>query len=220
MNLQEFPLYVKAGFDLADTLRAPTTGEWKVVKINPVNPEPVLIMKLDLSGTPKRTFLSLKREKEMEFTLVIPFTMPAVAMDALDKDNTLIPGINLASLGDNWEIYLNGSLVKAEMDLDGEGRIISHRNYRSINFPVHKNLLNLGENILAIKIVGDPTFSDVGLFYATPYEIDSYTVILRDNNKTLTLGLIGIYLFMGIYHLFMFFARKKDAHNLYYGLFS
>ena len=32
--------------------------------------------------------------------------------------------------------------------------------------------------------------------------------------------LIGLYLFIGLYHLFMFLVRRNDRHNLFYGLFS
>jgi hypothetical protein len=146
--------------------------------------------------------------------------MSGEAMAALKTDNTLIPGINLAGLGDNWEIYLNGALIKSEMHLDRDGHIYSHRNYHNVYFPVNNTLFKQGENILALRIAGDPAFNDVGMFYATPYEVDAYPAILSQNDETITLALIGIYLFMGLYHLFMYLVRKKDPHNLFYGLFS
>jgi class 3 adenylate cyclase len=222
VNLQEFPLYVKTGFNHADTLwtQEPSAdGGWKLVSVNPANPVPILIKNLDLGG-PARVFLSPNGAQEREYTFIIPFIMGDEAMDGLDGDNTLIPGINLVGLGDNWEIYLNGFLIKSEMHLNENGRIMSHRNYHNIYFPVHKSLFNRGNNVLALRIVGDPSFKDVGLFYAAPYEINAYSAILRQNDETVTLALIGIYLFMGIYHLFMYFVRKKEPHNLFYGLFS
>ncbi|MDR1902325.1 MAG: adenylate/guanylate cyclase domain-containing protein [Treponema sp.] len=221
VNLQDYPLYVKTGFDIADTLRPPDrdSGEWLVIEASPKRP-PVYVKDLPLYGKPDRIFLSPFGAREMEFTFVIPFRISDEGAAAMERDHTLIPGIFLVSLGDNWEIYLNGRVVKAEMFLDGEGRIISHRSYRRISFPVEKNLFTRGENILAFRIVGDPTFSDMGFYYASPYYIDDYRVIVRSSNEAIDLILLGLYVFMGIHHLFMFLFRRKDRHNLYYGLFS
>jgi anti-sigma regulatory factor (Ser/Thr protein kinase)/PAS domain-containing protein len=177
-------------------------------------------MNLDLPGVPKRVFLSPFGTKEMEFTFILPFLMNAEGVALLTGPQPPVPGVFLASLGDNWELFLNGAPVQSELHLDQEGRIRSHRSRRQIFFPVDNRLFKEGLNILAIRIVGDPTHKTVGFFYASPYYIDDYQRILRRQDESLTLALSGVYIFVGLYHLFMFLGRRKEIHNLYYGLFS
>jgi signal transduction histidine kinase/CheY-like chemotaxis protein/HPt (histidine-containing phosphotransfer) domain-containing protein len=154
-------------------------------------------------------------------------------MAFLETNQTAVPGIFLSCIGDNWEIYLNGNLIRSEMHLgtptgirgiDGsplEGeRIRSSRTWRDVNFPVNKSLFHSGTNILAFRILGDPTYDATGLYYAAPYYIDDYTVIEKSHRNTFIMALCGIYLFVGIYHLLLFLSLKKEGHNLYYGLFA
>jgi class 3 adenylate cyclase len=175
---------------------------------------------LGIPGLPKRRFLSPFGEKEMEFTYLIPFVINNEDFAGLTGKNAPVPGIFLAGLGDNWEIYLNGNQVAQEMHRDEGGRITSHRVYQQIAFPLDKGLFTAGENLLAFRIVGDPTYMDVGFFYAGPYYIADYAQIARQNDESLTMILIGVYLFMGLYHLFLFLIMRQDRHNLFYGLFS
>ncbi|GHV61703.1 adenylate cyclase [Spirochaetia bacterium] len=220
INLRDYPIYIKTGFDPADIQSIPASaGEWTVIAASP-SPEPVQVGALDLPGLPKRRFLSPFGAPEMEFTYLIPFTIENKEFAVLAGKNAPIPGIFLAGLGDNWEIYLNGSRVAQEMHRDEGGRITSHRVYQQIAFPLDKNLIKAGENVLAFRIVGDPTYMNVGFFYAGPYYIADYARISRQNDESLTIILIGVYLFMGLYHLFMFLIVRKDRHNLFYGLFS
>jgi class 3 adenylate cyclase len=220
INLRDYPLYIKPGFDPANSRRIPMAAEgWTVIAASS-SPAPVQVGALEIPGLPKRRFLSPFGEPEMEFTFLIPFTVGNEEFAVLTGKNAPVPGIFLAGLGDNWEIYLNGSRVMSEMHLDEAGRIKSHRVYRQVASPLDKNLFEAGENILAFRIVGDPTYLDVGLFYAGPYYIAGYAEISRQNEETLPMLLIGVYLFMGLYHLFMFLVRRTDRHNFYYGLFS
>jgi PAS domain-containing protein len=218
VDLRAYPLYAKAGFDLSDTLRHPSGGGWEKIEGSPVATPASL--KLDSP----RAFLSPFSSKEKEFAFVIPFTLDGEFLAAFEGDGGgsggRVPGIFLASLGDNWEIYLNGRLLKREMHLDSQGSITAHRGRRHFFFPADIGFFKRGENILAFRIVGDPGYERTGFFYAAPYYIDDYARIARRNNEALSLALIGVYLFMGLYHLVLFFSRRKDRSNLYYGLFS
>ncbi|MDR1909986.1 MAG: adenylate/guanylate cyclase domain-containing protein, partial [Spirochaetaceae bacterium] len=81
-------------------------------------------------------------------------------------------------------------------------------------------LLLPGRNILTLRLRGDPTYRDLGFFYGDGYYIGSLSRILRNTDETFSAALIGIYFFMGLYHLAIGAAMKKDRYNLYYGLFS
>jgi class 3 adenylate cyclase len=218
-NLRESPVYAKTGFDIADTARSPdrASGSWQVID-GSLRKNPARVIDFDFS-VPKRRFLSPFGTPEMEFTYVIPFSMSLEKIRFL-KDSTLIPGFFFAGLGDNWEIYLNGQLIRREMHLDAEGHIKSHRGIRKLYFPVDKTLFVPEANLLAFRVVGDPNYDSTGFFYSSLDYIDDYALIAEENTDSLTVAMIAIYIFMGIYHLFMFVLRRKDQHTLYYGLLS
>ncbi|WP_052299714.1 ATP-binding protein [Treponema primitia] len=219
IDLKTYPLYVKSGFSPADLLRGPdvSSGAWQVVE---VSAGPVMIRDFGLPDLPRRVFLSPFGVKEREFTVLVPFKPEDKILSALDSDTTSAPGLFLASIGDNWEVYLNGHLVKSEMHLNSEGSIVLHRSMRWVFFPLDKTHFVPGENILGFRLVGDPTYKSLGFSYASPYYIDEYTRIADQYSESLTMALIGVYFFMGIYHLFMFLIHKKEYYNLSYGLFS
>ncbi|WP_010257426.1 ATP-binding protein [Treponema primitia] len=219
IDLKTYPLYVKSGFSSADLLSRPdvSSGTWRVVE---AAAGPVMIRDLGLPDLPRRVFLSPFGVKEREFTVLVPFKPDDKILTALESNTISAPGLFLASIGDNWEIYLNGHLVKSEMHLNPAGNIILHRSMRWVFFPLDKALLVPGENILGFRIVGDPTYKSVGFSYSSPYYIDEYTRIADRFSESLTLALIGVYFFMGLYHLFMFLIHKKEYYNLSYGLFS
>ncbi|MFP3043562.1 ATP-binding protein [Treponema primitia] len=227
VNLNEYPLYIKTGFTQADILQRPAPAavladKWTILDGTREKPRssPASVKALNLPGVPKPPFFSPFGMKDMEFTYLIPFTVSPEDMAALSPDNAPVPGLFLARLGVNWEIYLNGSLIKAEMHLDGDGRISSSRSRRGVLFPLNKSLFTEGENILGFRIVGDPASRSVGFYYAAPYYIGEYVTMSRRYDESFTLCLIAVYLFMGIYHLFLFLIRRKEMRNLYYGLFS
>ncbi|MFP3042853.1 ATP-binding protein [Treponema primitia] len=217
VDLRTCPLYVKSGFSPADILSRPdnSSGAWRVIEDPAAS---MLVRDLGLPDVPHRRFLSPFGRPVQEFTFLIPFSLPSGT--ALGTDTMPIPGLYLASIGDNWEIYLNGHIVKSEMHLDPDGSIISYRSMRKIFFPLDRSLFIPGENILGFRIVGDPTSGSAGLFYISPYYIDEYAKIAMRYNEFLTAAFIGVYVLVGIYHLLMFFTRKEDRYNMYYSLLS
>ncbi|QQO10601.1 ATP-binding protein [Breznakiella homolactica] len=219
-NLQQFPVYIREGFDREFTTKVPAgdLGPWICYRNDPENPGPLQIKNLDFPDIRNPHFLSPKRLPEREFTLLIPFSLNA--RQAIPGDTPPVLGVFLASLGDNWEIYLNGSLVLSEIHLDDAGRIKSHRAQRKVSFPLDSSIFTQGTNILAFRIVGDPNYKNVGFYYTSPYYIDEYTTIEKNHDELMTATLCGIYVFVGIYHFFVFLNRRRDLHNLYYSLFS
>jgi class 3 adenylate cyclase len=156
----------------------------------------------------------------MNFTVLVPFILSRGQFLALKNDVSMMPVLFLAGIGDNWEVYLNGVLLYSEMHLDERGRIVSHRNYRDQYFPVLQTLFQEGENIIAFRIVGDPSMRYTGLFYSTPYYISTYDYVMRRQNESLLIAEISILLFIGLYHIFVFLRNHGDIYNLYYALFS
>jgi signal transduction histidine kinase/CheY-like chemotaxis protein/HPt (histidine-containing phosphotransfer) domain-containing protein len=222
INLNEYPGFIKNGFD-RETAFSPAFSDGSWVSIPPQagrRTAPINVKTAELPGTPRRAFLSPFRQKDREYTLVIPFTVTEEQIAFLAKHSGFNPGLFLASLGDNWEIFLNGESVKAEIHLDAEGQIRSHRAWRSIFFPLNKFLFTPGVNLLTIRIVGAPDYESTGMFYSEPYYIADYELIVQRSDETIAIALCGVYIFMGLYHLLLFLGRPKERYNLDYCVLS
>ena len=164
---------------------------------------------------PRRAFLSLKKYPPENFTFLTSFTM-----DLDDPALNSFSGIFFANIGENWAVYLNGHLLRSEIHVNGKGEITGYRHSREVLIPIDPRLLRPGINILAARIIGDPTNIDSGFHRSTPFVIDSMERIEKQRSEQTTLILVFLYLFFGIYHLFIFIRRRDELFNLYYALFS
>jgi len=208
IDLQEFPLYIKDGFNPSDAVSPDLQdGSWNVRE----QWSNAVIRRLNLPGLPKRAFLSPRGRPEQEWTLVIPFTINA--------DAPYSPCLYLASIGDNWEIYLNGALIKKEMHITG-GRITEHHSERKVIIPVYGSLLQKGKNNLAFHIEGDPTCYSTGFGYKSPYYFADYDYVTRKSSETGRIIIISILAMLGIYHFLFFAIFREDRYNLICGFFS
>ncbi|MDR2588142.1 MAG: response regulator [Spirochaetales bacterium] len=217
-NLMAGPVYVRRGFEREGILRMPGEGpRWRRF-----SEPPFRIMEAPLAGLPERSFLSPWGRDDEEFTVLLSLSLDAGALAFLEREPGVVPGLFFACIGENWEIYLNGNLVKREMHLDGEGRILSRRTWRDVYFPVDRAFLVEGMNVLALRIVGDPAYDGTGLYYTAAYYFDDYGIIERRQQNTLITALCGIFGFIGVYHILLFFSvrRRREFTNLFYGIFS
>jgi signal transduction histidine kinase len=219
--LPDYPLYLKSGFERrrAGDLPDLVAEKWITVAA-PDKPTAVKIKNSGLEDLPKRSFLSPLRGKDREFTIKIPFPLDASDMELLRGEEPFTPGIFLAGIGDNWEIFLNGVPVKSELHLDPEGQIVSHRSYHHVHFTVERTSFRLGINLLTIRIVGDPLYENTGFFVTSPYYIGDIESISLGHEEPFAMALCGIYIFLGLYHLILFFIRPEARYNLFYCLFS
>jgi len=213
-------LFVRTGWDEKKAGDYPMIGDagWMVIRLAGRGGMTVRPIDLGLPGIPVRKTFSFDSAPPMDFTYVLPFDLSAEA--AAHFRSLTQPGLHFAGLGDNWEVWLNGTKVREEMHLDAEGRITEHRANRDIHFPVEGSLLREGHNVVAVRILADPTFPPNGFHQADPYVLDDYTEIERMNSELWPVLLCGLYLFVGLYHVFMFLVRREDYHNLFYGFFS
>jgi signal transduction histidine kinase/CheY-like chemotaxis protein len=218
VNLREYPVYLKRGFDPDAINRRAVEREWDARL--PADERVSAMVNQMLPDSGSRRFLAPQGDKPQEYTMLIPFHITDDQMDAMRRSPPVLPGVFLASIGDNWEAYLNGILVRREMHLDESGNITAHRSWRSVTFPLKHNLLHSGENYLAFRIVGPPTYDNTGLYYRSPYFIDEYQRVREYASDQTTLICATVYVFVGLYYLLLFFMRKKARYNLYYGLFS
>ncbi|MDR1571135.1 MAG: response regulator [Clostridiales Family XIII bacterium] len=221
-DLTAYPAYVRSGFDAAEIGTPPKVSEgvWREFPRSEGRRAPLLIRDSGLPDLPKRQFLSPFGGKAQEFTILIAAELSAKKIVYVEADPSRVPGISLAGLGENWEIFLNGRLLRSEMHLDADGQIASSRSLRDVFFPIDGTLLREGVNVFAFRIVGDPAYGSTGLFYRDMYFLENYADIERLHDDALLIALCGIFLFMGVYHLMLFLGSRKDVTNLCYFLFS
>jgi signal transduction histidine kinase/CheY-like chemotaxis protein/HPt (histidine-containing phosphotransfer) domain-containing protein len=240
IDLNEFPLYARNGFDPADITGVPdiSGGSWLVRKPekqtgrNGFFPASRQEKKAKRTGTanvetlvlpdmPRRFFLSPLKEADREYTMMIPFSVSPGEFEKISGGTEpLQPGVFLEALGDNWEIFFNGRLIKSEMRLDENGQIRSGRSWRYVSIPLDRSLFVQGTNMLAFHIVGAPHFDATGLWYENLYYIGDYDTIGRVHDESMVVAISAIYFFVALYHLLLFLSRRKDRYNIYYCLFS
>jgi DNA-binding CsgD family transcriptional regulator len=208
IDLQKFPLYVKTDFNFSDAVSPGLQdSSWQVKE----QWRGAVIRRLGLPGIPKRAFMSPWGRPEQEWTFALPFTM--------EGDAPIIPCLYLATIGINWEIYLNGTLLRREMHLAG-GRITEQHYERDVIIPINNSLLQKGKNVLTFRIVGDPTDYTTGFTYQSPYYIADYDYVMRKHNEIAQIIMISILAILGIYHFLFFAIFRENRYNLLCGFFT
>ena len=213
IDLSRSPIYVKKGFSPEWTLKLPSDRSWIMVPPALTGKRSVRVEDLGLD-LPHRRFLSFKHYPPENFTYVTNFKINLI------QKNKNFFGLYLSQIGLNWEIYLNGKLLKSEMHLRNDGEISVSKNFRDVLVHIPLGMIKEGDNILAFRIVGDPTYRETGFFLKGKYVIDDYDYLQAENSETVPIVLIFIYFSIGLYHLFLFIKRTSERYNLLYGLFS
>jgi hypothetical protein len=217
IDLGKEPVYVRKGFDPAYINSIPGAEE-KNIFICPGGDtcgRKIVLKDLPLEGMPQRRMFSLKKYPPENFTFTAQFML-----NEIEGPPGILRGVYFANIGENWAVYLNGHLLRSEIHLDDRGRITDYRHYRKVIVPIDPRCFVQGKNILTVRIVGDPTNIDSGFHRSTPFIIDSLENLNRLRTEQTELILIFIYLFFGIYHLFLFLKRPVEKYNFYYSAFS
>jgi PAS domain-containing protein len=215
IDLAAGPVYYRVGFDAGALGQLPDmdTGRW--FRRDSFGGGPLIVRELDIPGIPRRGFLSPRRVPEMEFTFLIPFTVDA---GDLARREGALPGLFIEGLGDNWELYLNGSLIRAEISLDSSGGIAVHRFLENVFFPFAGDLLLPGQNSIAVRVLGDPSGPYTGFFRTGAFYIGDYSG--RQNNRTLRdASVAAALLFTALLFFCLYFFRQKETQHLYYAGF-
>jgi signal transduction histidine kinase/ActR/RegA family two-component response regulator len=218
INLRDYPLYIKRGFNREDINRNPSLSSWDAALGAGVE-KSALVRDLIPQENP-RPFLSPAGGRTEEFTFLIAFNMDAARIGLVGGNPPVFPGLFLSAIGDNWEIYLNGQPAASHVFLDSAGQIVKHQSRRSVVLSLSHELFREGENYLGIRIIGSPSCSSTGFFYVSPYYIDDYRIAAAQSLDQGTLICSTVYVFVGLYYLLLFYMRKKVRYNLYYSLFS
>ena len=128
-------------------------------------------------------------------------------------------GIRFGEIGEVFEVYINGHLIAKEGEIK-DGKVSYHRTVRGVVYQVSKEFLKANHNQLLIKLSGHPKFDHTGFYLTKYYDFGIYDEIRYDEQDRVTLALLTVYLTVGLYHLFLFYRRRVELYNFYYGAFS
>ena len=221
-DLTACPAYIKNGYEPAYAALDPKLTNWDMelpaghnsdFRVNKLPP--------DIMSDLQPGFLSAKQRPVEHFTILIPFEMSREKIDGLYGDNPIAPGMYLAGIGENWEIYINGHLIAKQIYLSDDGsQITSFRSQRGVSIPFDKMFLKEGANYLVVHIIGSRSAATAGLFYTGPYYIGDFAKISGTSTNFLTVALCTMFIFLGLYHILLYILRKSDRSNLLFGVFS
>ncbi len=199
--LDRLPVFAAPGFD-------PAVVHWS--GLEPPNGYrrlrfPVLIQEVDAGNSPAMN------PHVGEFTVLIAFELPPGSF--LNH-----PSLLLAGIGENWEIYLNGRLLRAEMHT-ADGQLQSLRVRRNELLSLPGDSLHEGNNNLVFRILGNARSSRTGLFSGVGYKIGEYPDLQQESFDYASLALIPLFLFLGIYHIYLYARTSRFRYGLVYGLY-
>ncbi|MDR0910231.1 MAG: response regulator [Spirochaetaceae bacterium] len=218
IGLENNYLYVKHGWSGANISSGELSADtvWKRFPLSGLNN----VRPLSGSGPLSPHDLGLgQRGLYSEWTYCIPFTLDDAKWKLIEKDSAFTPGLYIEDLGDNWEIYLNGNQIESYLYLNDKGEIIQHGGYYTSNmFPVFNQFFKEGENILAVRIIGDADSVLTGMDNTVYFE--DYFFLQNRFNELLKILIIGFLLTIGLFYIIVYLARMQDIQNLYFGLMS
>jgi anti-sigma regulatory factor (Ser/Thr protein kinase)/PAS domain-containing protein len=215
VDLTEEDVYVRRGFDASHTLELAKGAGWVRIPGVETGQRRLLVKNIDLPGVPERHFLSPRRYPAGEFTFQTSFSLHE-SVDYIRNPLALFIG----HIGLNWEIYLNGVLIHSEThpgpDMQPE-RIVNGYN---LVVPLPSDVLRYKNNVLTFRIIGDPTLQFTGFERQQYYLVEELADALKRESENSALIFNFIYLFIGIYFLFLFLRRPVERYNLFFSLLA
>lgn len=217
-NLLREDLFIRTGFDTSWIKIWPEQKKdlsaWRHIPSSTGDNRPV---KIGTLGAPFLTpgIYAWPTKKIHEYTAVTRFFLTPDEKKALHSW-----GLRLGSIADNWQVFLNGTLISDAWHVDKTGtKILIHRAIRDTVIELPAALLVPGENIIAYRLAGDAGSAEVGFFMGQPYEVDDLRVLMHRRGETVVLILMTLYLAVGLYHLLLYSRRRQESYNLYFGIF-
>ena len=211
LDLNASTAYVRRGFERSFVASRPAPGDPNWAVIQPAEARDLMMRDVDFPGRPPLSKWALLPGGPEEYTVVIPF---AAGLELLNLGD---PALYLAHVGQAWELYLNGELLRSEF-LERPGAGYLPRSLRGAVIPLDKRSLRYGENVLGFRIYGDRLDDRTGFNMKGPYLVGSARALSLRNREYIDLMLIGIYGFFALYHLILFALRPQFKGYLYFGL--
>ncbi len=216
INLLDQEIIAREGFDKSWLTSWPTDlSKWEAAPV--INGKKSLrVVNLKKPGWQARSTFDYSRKPNKQVTYLFKLG-PAKKEDLLEPR-----ALYLATLAYNWQVFVNGQLVKEAMHVNEQTlEIKTHLYHRDILALFNAQLLHTDrENLLAIRIIGDPTMYITGSLRPGPFRMGAYEDLKGLSDETIDLILYGLYFFIGLYHLLLYARRPKENYNLFFACFT
>ncbi|MCB1318530.1 MAG: hypothetical protein KDK27_21335, partial [Leptospiraceae bacterium] len=164
-----------------------------------------------------------------------------------DRNQLRDPGLLFPGIGESYSVYLNGTLLASSMPpavyardpqpgiatgysaTEETGlyadRLGPPRFVRNLLITFDRDLLK-EQNEIIVHVRGYAPTSVIGgnfLFGLTVtegYLLGSESDLNARRQQYLSLMLYGVFIFFGLYHIFLFIRRHRETYNFYFGAFS
>ena len=130
-------------------------------------------------------------------------------------NQNVVYGILLERIGINWEIYLNGQLLRSEMHLDEVGKVKIHKATRLPLISIPSELLKQGDNHLFFRLTGDIRDTYLAIFLNSS-EIDTIENLTFRQWDLFRFFIHTSYFILAILYLVLFLIYPAQKFNLYF----
>lgn len=150
------------------------------------------------------------------FTLQTTFTLE----DTQGENGDLL-GLHLATIGENWEIYVNGALLAEAMAVN-EGELEFRRSVRDFIAALPPEMLRTGENRLVVHLVGYAPATGltpntaVGFFQRKGYAVDTLGDLQAERRDFGALFLLALFVLFTAYAAVLAWFRQEERHHAYF----
>lgn len=145
----------------------------------------------------------------MIYTLLYPFDRPA--------DLSNCPALYIPDIGNNYEIYLNGILLKSENYINDNHIITKDRYTYSLLLELPKKHIKPKGNILGFKLAGHSKYD--GFNNESPIIIGDYITLYKTSENRVVYAIYFTILIIGFYSLLFYIFQRKELHHLFLALF-
>ncbi len=213
INLSTSEFYVREGFQVEWTQNKPQNCEdCKVVRFTDEAFKSIRIKKV----IPEK-FEAANANFSLEERIADTFTIGTnFYLDKIPETQDVY-GIFLERIGINWEIYLNGKLLKSEMFLGEDKKVKVHKATRYPLIPIPSEYFKQGENHLYFRITGDIRDNYLAIFLNSP-EIDKIENLKLRQFNLFRFIVHTSYLILSILYLILFILHPEQKFNLGFSL--
>ncbi len=139
-------------------------------------------------------------------------------------ESTSPPELYFPAIGENWEIFVNGNLLRSDIFIKDD-EIYLYRIVRGLIVPIDRSYINAYSNKLVIHFAGNaPTNnffkkSDLGFPLRYDYSIFDMISLKWYTNEFIEICINGIFLLFAFFFIYLFKIRR-EKYFLCIGLFS
>jgi len=203
--LSELEIYYREGFSEISTKQV-----WSKSDSLPIFFEGKDTISLPFSNELPIYSLFQKETVSKEFSIQI--RIPSSEMRNLQN-----PGLKIYQIGENWEIFLNGTRINDQFK---DGRFKSKPLLVPLPIYLQSHSQNGNFETVTLRIKGISLSPNFGIILHKEDQIENYSKLQFDNIEIFPFFSSGIFLILGIYLVYLYTRVRRSREVLYFGIFQ